>query len=534
MKLSDETRAVAQSDAGRTPATSLDQGSFALASAGLALCISAPEAVRYSALWHISDESSLGGIVVKIAFLLVCFFVARRAVSAGRTPLHRNKPILATLSMLQSVGFALLIATSAGWDPPQGVAMARSALLEASFFLFAAYASFFLNAGAKAAIESFAIGVICAGTIQVCMALVPFPVAAGCVLLLAPLSALLLVLADRRASAVEAWYSTLPESELAVFGGDRVSAALHQATASPSTTSKQHVETESRGPASMRGLYATIALLSFIVAAIHLSWSSVQDGKIVSTLVQLCAGIGTVLAGNIVLAVRRTLEDREMVEFTRLIVLPIAIGTLYVASLLSGTLVALSVIPLNIVYVAVLLLAWLTPFVYKADKPAAVASCEAFLSKRLGVVVGIGLMRDLAIGDLSWVTSVFVVVALVGLVALSVLQFLGVRRQAERLAARPTVLVSIDSEEARDLACASVAERYRLTPREREVLQLLVRGRTASYIAEELVISDTTAKTHIKHIYQKTGVQSKQTLLDIVEVALQQLTDRCAAGRETL
>ncbi len=73
-----------------------------------------------------------------------------------------------------------------------------------------------------------------------------------------------------------------------------------------------------------------------------------------------------------------------------------------------------------------------------------------------------------------------------------------------------------------------------MTPRERDVLELLVRGRTAAYIAEELVISSTTAKTHIKHIYQKTGVQSKQTLLDIVEVELQRLMDRCAGGGENL
>ena len=37
----------------------LDKDSFALASIGLGLCIASTEALRYSALWRISDEGSL-------------------------------------------------------------------------------------------------------------------------------------------------------------------------------------------------------------------------------------------------------------------------------------------------------------------------------------------------------------------------------------------------------------------------------------------------------------------------------------------
>ena len=39
----------------------------------------------------------------------------------------------------------------------------------------------------------------------------------------------------------------------------------------------------------------------------------------------------------------------------------------------------------------------------------------------------------------------------------------------------------------------------------------------AKFIAEELVISENTAWAHIKRVYAKTGVHSKQELMSVVE-----------------
>lgn len=62
-----------------------------------------------------------------------------------------------------------------------------------------------------------------------------------------------------------------------------------------------------------------------------------------------------------------------------------------------------------------------------------------------------------------------------------------------------------------------IADRYNLTKREREILGYLARGRSAKYISETLVISDNTTWAHIKRIYAKTGVHSKQELMSLVE-----------------
>lgn len=65
--------------------------------------------------------------------------------------------------------------------------------------------------------------------------------------------------------------------------------------------------------------------------------------------------------------------------------------------------------------------------------------------------------------------------------------------------------------------CCAAAERHGLTQREGDVLQLLARGRSVPFIADALSISQSTTKGHVRHIYAKMGVASKQELLTRLE-----------------
>ena len=67
------------------------------------------------------------------------------------------------------------------------------------------------------------------------------------------------------------------------------------------------------------------------------------------------------------------------------------------------------------------------------------------------------------------------------------------------------------------LRCDALSGEFKLTPREREILELLVRGRSKAHIAEAFLISENTVRGHVKHIYAKLGVHGKQELLDKVE-----------------
>lgn len=64
--------------------------------------------------------------------------------------------------------------------------------------------------------------------------------------------------------------------------------------------------------------------------------------------------------------------------------------------------------------------------------------------------------------------------------------------------------------------CRKLAAENGLTPREEEILELIALGRSAKYIADDLTISHNTTRTHIKHVYEKLNIHSKQELLDLV------------------
>ena len=67
-----------------------------------------------------------------------------------------------------------------------------------------------------------------------------------------------------------------------------------------------------------------------------------------------------------------------------------------------------------------------------------------------------------------------------------------------------------------DSPARQVTAAYGLTAREGEVLNLLLKGNTMSAISRKLYISDNTTRGHMKRIYQKLDVHSRQELVDKV------------------
>ena len=62
------------------------------------------------------------------------------------------------------------------------------------------------------------------------------------------------------------------------------------------------------------------------------------------------------------------------------------------------------------------------------------------------------------------------------------------------------------TDEAR---CARLAERFRVTPREAEVLLWIARGKSNRDVAEILSLSPRTVNKHLEHVFVKLGVESR-------------------------
>ena len=69
-------------------------------------------------------------------------------------------------------------------------------------------------------------------------------------------------------------------------------------------------------------------------------------------------------------------------------------------------------------------------------------------------------------------------------------------------------------------ACQSISDRHGLTPREAEVMRLVMRGRSGAYVQENLFISKSTFQTHMRNLYKKLDVHTNQELLDLLEATL--------------
>jgi NarL family two-component system response regulator LiaR len=74
---------------------------------------------------------------------------------------------------------------------------------------------------------------------------------------------------------------------------------------------------------------------------------------------------------------------------------------------------------------------------------------------------------------------------------------------------RPALHPEVAARLMRRVADPSGPLRERLTPREREVLQLLVEGSANKQIARRLRITEKTVKTHVSSILQKLGVADR-------------------------
>lgn len=150
----------------------------------------------------------------------------------------------------------------------------------------------------------------------------------------------------------------------------------------------------------------------------------------------------------------------------------------------------------------------------RGKAPAALSAGVLNGAVQLGVLAGNLAGGFWAAGGV--VASSPVVAALICLVALS-----GIAAPQSEPADEQTALpVGPDALERSLMeGCRRLRGKCGLSDRETEIAFLIARGYSRPYIREKLFISKNTVATHIRHIYGKLGIHSKEELIDLVEEA---------------
>lgn len=466
------------------------------ATAGLGLCLASTEYERYTALWVFGTRTP-----EELAFIMLALAAALAlgvAVAAGsKARLSSKGWLLAVLALVQTAGLVVRARQAFGEGASSELATASSVCLQAAGLLFVLYAEFFLEVGVRKAIRAFALALAVAGALQIACAMAPSGLALGAAFFFMPGACALLALGDRLRGT-------------------------------PETSSEQEDITaereQSEGFSQAFPFWeccASIALINVLLLSLHDQAMALQDSGQASRAIQVSAGIASVASGALFFSLLNHLQEMEFVELFRTLVLPLVVVALYVSALFDDSVPALYLVPLGICYSVLLLFVWTVPRYYRPERMPFAYTCIAFFAYKLGWALGIcGIMlAPAAFG--SDVRTVIILLAFFALLLLAALHIVRlwrlrahdvqrVRQQADMQASAEALFAD---------ACARVAARYGLTPRESEVLVLLARGRNARHIAESLVISDGTARTHIMHIYQKMEINSQQSLMDRVEEA---------------
>lgn len=247
---------------------------------------------------------------------------------------------------------------------------------------------------------------------------------------------------------------------------------------------------------------------------------------------ELFGGSGSfslVLVGAIFLVIAFFMKNHLNVSLLYRLSLPVMIAGLIAIALVFGQRAPLAVLLIAIGYELFDILSWVlfSEIAHREGEGSApyvfgIGVAYTFVGMAAGYVASAVMSPLVQEGSLQ--LSAVALVAILCLVVIafmvlpeSVVSSIPLIKSAARKPEKPTAAEPQDPEPTLDQKCSGVAAACGLTPREREVLEFLARGRTLSIVARDLHIAKNTARTHIEKIYQKTNIHKQQDLIDFVE-----------------
>lgn len=107
--------------------------------------------------------------------------------------------------------------------------------------------------------------------------------------------------------------------------------------------------------------------------------------------------------------------------------------------------------------------------------------------------------------------------AMIALLTIYLLSLVLFTSRARKNGDEGEVVVVENTKDLLSERCAALADDHELSPREAEIMELIVRGRDVPHIAASLFISENTVRSHCKSIYRKVDVHNKQELLSKID-----------------
>ncbi|MBQ6585952.1 MAG: helix-turn-helix transcriptional regulator [Coriobacteriales bacterium] len=487
-----------------------DNRIFFCASAGLACCILSILTERFPRIFLISQtgvQDCIAGTASIILLVLVAFLYYRN----GNFRLSRTPIVLTVslgLSLILILGYAEGLASGGALGKLEIVAIWACRAL--SSILFIAWAERMYYRPERNSIAVFPVALLIAGVLRAFLYFLQDQASSICTLLLPAASGILLV-----------YINLLCKRDPTLLGANGPHLLAHRMELKPFR-------------AFLCSFAVTATCAAFLFRSIRNTWLPLQDSSQVAMGVSLGGALGTILAGIVIYLIVRFECSHEVLDVARLFALPFVLLSLYLASKESGASIITYVTCLELAQKILLFLAWLAPYWYEnAPNPFSVA-CFVLVGYRLGqLLASLSYMaidsNESVVHDILRCAVIMVLIAQLFVVIFVIIdrsresgrrvQMIEeeARESARAAAAAAAAAVPPSKAELDARLFSGLAKDYGLTSKEREVLEFLAAGRTVDHIAQKMVVSVNTVRSHRQHIYAKMGLHSQQELLDLVE-----------------
>lgn len=274
-------------------------------------------------------------------------------------------------------------------------------------------------------------------------------------------------------------------------------------------------------------VYGLAAGLVEATLASSASFGASTDSFVLLLFALYCLAAIQLFGGSPLVSMRRILPTRETSSAEdagpldgsyRLAVLLMLTGFLLVPTLKLVGVAGESVIFAGYMGVTTVLVSLFLVMGRISGRDSARAFAQGFTALFFGEFVGVmaGGAAGAAFGGVVSTPSV----AVAGVAVIVASQFLFTDRDLESLSH------VVDETDLFEEACSRIARDAALSKRESEILPFALRGRTSERIAAEFYISKNTVDTHIRRIYAKCDVRSRQDLIDLGERVERELRGR--------